>query len=61
MSTEILNYNNDRKCNQKYCDRNYEFFVEFNILGMIFQLPLCAAHALEFDNKYFKLEQEALR
>jgi hypothetical protein len=55
---QIINFNCAGKCNHKYCDNNYEFFVEIQILDISIMLPLCKQHAEEFDNKYFNFLKE---
>ncbi len=54
---KIENYNNDRKCNQKFCDKGYTHFVEVNFLGLLFQIPMCEKHSNDFADRYFKFEE----
>ncbi len=46
---KIENFNCDRKCVEKYCDKDYEFFCEVILNDMEFIIPLCKDHANKFE------------
>jgi len=55
---KIENFNCDRKCCEKLCDRAYTRFVTIDLLGMKVHLCFCDSHASQFDSAYSKIREE---